>query len=168
MAKKYQRKSLESELMNTWEKLCSIFGEMSFINPRLEDIAVSLETWKDDHVSLSFKRSPQWIATRKLLETVPTRTIESLLGLSKVNATHVNSHLAFTVGAIVSIPLAIYSLAGEFMQSFLASMDISTTLATGIFFLLALIFIARLWMGKWRAMELTTCLEALLAIRYTE
>jgi len=153
------------ELLAIWEQLCLIFSGMSIFNTRHEDVVLSMETWKNDHVSLNFRRSPAWKETNQLVRALPTESISSLLELSKVNLTHINSHLTFTLSACFSVPLALYGLLGNSVKSLLAQLGVSVTVASGFLFIMLMTFVTKLWQNKWQGMELSTCLQTILAIR---
>lgn len=153
----------DEHLLAIWEQLCVSFGKIRLINARPEDLAASMETWKNDHVSLS-RQTIAWKEAEALTNDLPLEALESLLELARVNSTHVNHHLGFTATAVIGFPLGIYGIFSDYINGFLGSQALVSVALAAIFVGLAL-FLTRLWLNKWQAMELTTCLEHILAIR---
>lgn len=180
----------ERGLLFVWEELWRIFRQMRVFIPKREDVATSTETWKSDHVTLNLQSLP-WSEAAKLIRPLPTESLLSLIELSKVHSTHINKHLAVAIG-LVTAPAFLLSVV-KALQALLQALGLSTRLApllqdmglrptawpieikafvvvvgyftVLIFVLLGAIQAVSFWRHKWRAMELTTCLQTMLAIR---
>ena len=100
-------------MLTTWARLCEIFSKVSVINPRPEDVAASLETWKYDHITLNYQQSSYWKSADALIQPLSTKSLLSLHELSKANASHIDAHLKTTRAIAVAIPPALYGLFGE-------------------------------------------------------
>ncbi|MBK8317776.1 MAG: hypothetical protein IPL05_03720 [Betaproteobacteria bacterium] len=155
------------DVLAIWSELCKVFAASSVVQPSKEDLALSLQSWKNDHVTLC-ANSPSWRAASKLTATLSTAALKSLLDLAKVNATHINSHLTFTIGSVVSVPLAIYGLFREPLSVLLQRSGAFGTGGLVVAVVAGFWLIYALWKSKWQSMELQTFLETSIALKSAE
>ena len=167
-------KELDASLLSIWKELCIVFNQMSMIEPRLQDVELSKETSNNDHITLNYEKNESWKDAEKIVSSLSTESIQSLYELSKANLTNLNMHLAerrrfaakFTTGVISVIGGGV-AIARAF--GLLNFEDIILVVFSVVLLYPACLlwwkFLGKPLQSKWQALELSTCLQTILAFR---
>lgn len=177
---------MNHDLSKKWKELHKIFEQK-----KVKVAALPADTSSNDYVTL-LPQSPAWQKACELTQSLPINSVLSLIEMSKVNSTHISKDLAFAVGfltvpllfvnAVTSVHVLVAALGLEYPRAALdimiedmglpLTMKVKAGLTVFINFIVFFIVLpgavfhaVRLWLKSRRAMQLTTCLQTILAIK---